>query len=258
MKNYVVVLAVLASALLNSSANASLSVGDRIRFTDQVGSTGGGEFGVHLKDQVNPFSGNTESAELFRTFCLEKNEFIDFHQNGFIIESISTAAENGGVGGPSPDPISAQTAWLYYNFVKGTLSGYLGNNVASADALQKAIWGFEDELNLSEMAAWSNNPFVLAADAALASVDPLVQANVDAAVASVRVLNIVWASDRHGFDGVYEGPKPGTLTSGDRAQSVLYLDSTAIVPEASTIAVWSILSALGMGLAYCRKANKSA
>lgn len=244
MRNQLSVVAVLIVALLNSVANASLSVGDRIRFTDQTGTTGGGEFGVHLKDHVNPFDGNTESAELFRTFCLEKNEFIDFHKNGFIIESISTAAENGGLGGPQPDPISAETAWLYYNFAKGTLSGYVGD-VASANNLQNAIWGFEDELSLSEMAAWSSNPFVLAAQAAILANGSDVQEAQD----RVRVLNIVWASDRHGFDGVYEGPKPGTLTDGDRAQSVLY-----IVPEASTIAVWTILSAMGIGVVY-RKRN---
>jgi hypothetical protein len=247
MRNQLFIVAVLLSALLSSVASASLSVGDRVRFTDLTGSTGGGEFGVHLKDHANPFAGNTESAELFRTFCLEKNEYIDFHKNGFIVESISTAAENGGLGGPQPDPISAETAWLYYNFARGSLSGYLGD-MASADNLQKALWGFEDELNVAEMAAWSNNPFVLAAQAAILANGSDVQEAVD----RVRVLNIVWASDRHGFDGVYEGPKPGTLTSGDRAQSVLY-----IIPEASTIAVWSILSAMGVGVAYRKRSRES-
>jgi hypothetical protein len=244
MRNQSIILALLVAALLSSAAEASLSVGDRIRFSDGVGSTGGGEFGVYLKDQVNPFAGNTESAELFRTFCLEKNEFIDFHQNGFIIESITGSAENGGIGGPQPDPLSAQTAWLYYNFAQGTLTGYLGDTL-SADNLQKAIWGLEEEIALDP-----NNVFVQAANAAIASLDPLVQANVAAAVASVRVLNIVWASDRGSFDGVYEGPTPGTLTAGDRAQSMLY-----IIPEASTIAVWTVLSTLGMGLAYLRRSS---
>lgn len=239
MRMLVVGLAVLTVACLLSRAEASLGVGDRIRFTDQVGSTGGGEFGVHRKDQANPFAGNTESAELFRTFCLERNEFIDFHKNGFIIESISQAAEDGGVGGPAPDPISAETAWLFYNFTLGTLSGYLGD-VTSANNLQNAIWGFEEEIALNLA-----NPFVIAANAASA-------ADKAAALARTFVLNILWASDRGNFDGVYEGPTPGTLTPGDRAQSMLY-----VIPEASTIAVWSVLSMVGIGVAYRNRAKQA-
>ena len=119
MRSLVAILSVLTAVCLTSTSEASLSAGDRIRFTDLVGTTGGGEFGVHLKDHANPFSGNTESAELFRTFCLEKNEFLDFHPNGFIIDSISKEAVAGGAGGPNPDPISPETAWLYYNFTLG-------------------------------------------------------------------------------------------------------------------------------------------
>ena len=235
IQSLVFVLLVVLSA---APVDAALQVGDRIRFTDQVGTTGGGEFGVHQKNNVNPFSGNTESAELFRTFCIEKNEFIDFNTNGFIIESISQQAVGGGVGGGNPDPISSETAWLYNSFALGTLAGYLGN-VASANNLQNAIWGFENEI--AQNASWSSNPFVIAANAA----SPAAKA---AALARTFVLNTLWATDRGSYDGVYEGPAPGTLTSGDRAQSMLY-----VIPEASTIAVWSVLSVLGTGVAYRKK-----
>lgn len=240
MRRLIALLAIVAVACLTSPAEASLSVGDRIRFTDQVGTTGGGEFGVHLKDHANPFDGNGESGELFRTFCLERNEFLDFHPNGFLIDSISKEAVAGGAGGPNPDPISPETAWLFYNFTLGTLSGYLGD-VASANDLQNAIWGYEEEI--AQDAAWSSNAFVIAANAAA-------EADKAAALARTFVLNIVWASDRHGFDGVYEGPKPGTLTPGDRAQSVLYVN---VIPEASTLAVWSILATMGLCIGYRKR-----
>src|SRR5690606_12853492 len=118
MRASVLSLVALIAVFTGSVAEASLQVGDRIRFTDKEGTQNGGEFGVHLKDSPNPYmGGNGESAELFRTFCLERNEYLDFSSSGFVIDSISKEAVNGGTGGPNPDPISAETAWLYYNFV---------------------------------------------------------------------------------------------------------------------------------------------
>ena len=244
MKNLQVINICLIALVMSaaSTVEASLQVGNRIRFTDQVGTTGGGEFGIHLKNNANPYAGNGESAELFQTFCLERNEFIDFHSNGFVIDSISKEAFNGGVGGPNPDPISAETAWMFFSFTKGTLSGYLGDTT-SANNLQNAIWGLENEI--AQDAAWSSNPFVIAALAANAG-------EKATALAQTFVLNILWASDRHNFDGVYEGPTPGTLTGGDRAQSMLY-----VVPEASTVAVWSVLSLIGVIAGYQRRVKSA-
>ena len=251
MKNlqFIIVICSIAFGVsVSSTVEASVQVGDRIRFTNRVGSTAGGEFGVHRKDNANPFSPGGESAELFRTFCLERNEFIDFNAvdpSGFIIDSISKEAVNGGVGGPNPDPISSGTAWLFYNFTIGTLddliAGYSYNDTASANALQEAIWFAEEELT------------VLPAGLATTLYNTASAANATVALARTFVLNIVWAADRGtAFDGVYEGPSPGSMTDGDPAQSMLY-----VVPEASTVAVWSILSLMGVIAAYQNRAKSA-
>lgn len=234
------VLSVLFGACLSSWANASLGVGDRIRFTDQVGSTGGGEFGVHKKNDPNPFGGTGQSTELFRTFCLEKNEFIDFDHRGFIITSITQDAARGGNGGGNPDPIDPATAWLFYNFTIGTLDtlvpGYSYNDTDSANALQNAIWYRENEItSLPTGLATTLYNISGAADATVAA-------------ANTFVLNIVWSTDRHGFQGLYDNVMGPPQTNATPAQSMLY-----VIPEASTVAVWSILSILGLGVAYRKK-----
>jgi len=121
----------------------NIYIGQEIKFADGPGTTNGGEFKVY------PLA---STAELFRSFCLETNEYLNFSST-FIVKDISTEARNGGSGGGSPDPISAYTAYLYHNFYWETLDGYaytaattqFANRDASADALQKAIWYFEQE-----------------------------------------------------------------------------------------------------------------
>jgi hypothetical protein len=125
----------------------AISVGDTVKFTDLPGNTGGGEF--KLTDVNNP-------SEWIITFCLQKTEYMNFTSN-FIVGSINTFTltdpdDRGGVDGK--DPISSQTAWLYTQFTDGVLSKYdyanVGNTTfasreASANALQHAFWGFENE-----------------------------------------------------------------------------------------------------------------
>lgn len=203
---------------LPSFTQASLQVGDTIRFFNGPGSLGG-EFGVAKLPDAN--------TKLFITFCLERNEFIDFHRKGFVIDSITQAAEAGGVAGGSPDPISAETAWLYYSFVTGTLLHYDGS-ATRANMLQHAIWRLEDETyNVGQ-----SMEYYALAEAA--------DANEKAeALERVRVLNISWATDRHDF------------SKGERAQSLLYA-----IPEASTMVVWGVLSQLGLA-AYRRRSQRN-
>ena len=129
-------LALLVAATVNlSNADASvLQVGDHIRFSNLVG-TDAGEFGVAKSDDV--------ASQLFRTFCLERDEFINFTDD-FEVDSIQDDIVGGGQGGGSPDPLDGKTKWLYWNFYNGTLAGYNDDN-NSADGLQNAIWRIEDE-----------------------------------------------------------------------------------------------------------------
>lgn len=119
----------------------SVSPGDTIYFSNETGSTAGGEFGV--------WANSARSDYLFSTFCLETNEYLNF-TDGFYVSAITTAADAGGVSGGHPDPISEETAFLFYNFSMGTLddiSGYTytyGTD-AGANALQQAIWYLEGE-----------------------------------------------------------------------------------------------------------------
>jgi hypothetical protein len=121
-----------------------VTVNQQIGFADGPGTTNGGEFRV--------YDWNSKE-ELFRSFCLETNEYLSYGTK-FIVAGISDSAKNGGSGGPSPDPIDERTAYLYHSFYWGTLPYYSYDNIQnekfasrndSANALQKAIWYFEQE-----------------------------------------------------------------------------------------------------------------
>lgn len=77
----------------------------------------------------------------FRTFCLELNEYLTL--GGTYNYSIGPDVEGGGVGGPSPDPISAATAWLYVQY-RGLSESAQQSEGAS---YQEAIWYLEEELD---------------------------------------------------------------------------------------------------------------
>ncbi len=100
------------------------------------GLNGGGEFNWQAQDD----------GYTFASFCLERNEYIS-PGGSYNIDSITSGAMNGGVGGPNPDPISDQTAWLFWNFSRGTLDGYDGTSIVQA-ALQNLIWFFEEEITM--------------------------------------------------------------------------------------------------------------
>ena len=123
----------------------------------------GGEFtllasGPTLTGLVSLYLSGTTSDILqsgtFQSICLEQQEYIAL--NTIYNVSLSDRAVWGGVG-PGGDPISQGTAYLYYQFATGTLPGYdysLPGRLASAAALQNAIWYLEGEIGPV------SNPFV--------------------------------------------------------------------------------------------------
>jgi hypothetical protein len=117
-----------------------VTLNQHIGFADGPGTTNGGEFRV--------YDWNSKE-ELFRSFCLETNEYLSYGTE-FIVAGISEYATNGGAGGPSPkDPIDEKTAYLYLHFYWGTLEGYRysgPDRAADANDLQRAIWSFEQEI----------------------------------------------------------------------------------------------------------------
>jgi hypothetical protein len=213
---------VAALTLSASESWAGISVGDSIRFMNREGSTGGGEFGLAELPNAN--------TELFRTFCLQVHEYLDFDPAGFKVIDISDHAQ-----GPSGnDPLDARTAYLYTHFRNGTLSGYdytpsSSGHVASADALQRAFWAIEGETGpaTGQALAWIN-------EAAAA-----ISGGAWSGIGNVRVLSIAWRTNRSGFH------------VGDPGQDVLTL-----VPEPASFAVWSVLGVAGL-VAWGRKRRKA-
>lgn len=221
MKKYSMLIAASLMVLFSAMPSAfatPVNVGDLVQFDPgNVQAAGGGEFLVN--DESNIF--------LFGTFCLEKDEFIDY-TNKFAVHDISFNAIDGGVGGPSPDPISDATAWLYLQYVNG---GY-GSIVVDGDTydeanIQEAIWLLEEETNSA--AAKSMTLKGLAEIKSAGFVNNI-----------VRVMNLKWTVNS-GTPGT-----PSYRAIGDLAQSML------LVPEPSTM-LFLGLGMVGLGFLTRRK-----
>ena len=180
-----------------------VNVGDMITLTDSYGSTRGGEFTV------------TGLGYTFQTFCVEVAEFLAFGIP-FEVVGINSAAVWGGVG-PGGDPLGFGTAYLFSKFDAGVLSLYDyvpgAGRVASANALQNAIWKLEDE-------GGPGNAYYEGLAAGSGWVD----------IGNVRVLNLEWTVNS------------GSHYIGERAQDIL-----VTVPEPGILILLGIaLSAVGL------------
>ncbi len=153
MKRYLGVLLMITLALFLFSQNAlsyPVSVGQLIKFQNGVGSTAGGEFKV--MGALDP--DGIYDDFLVSSFCLETDEFLNF-SNTFEVYSITNYADGGGSGGPSPDPLSDQSAWIYWSWYTGGLS-YITDPVQRADDTQQAIWTYEQENFSANNSTWQD------------------------------------------------------------------------------------------------------
>ena len=158
--------------------------GDIVTLTDGPGNTGGGEFNMFVNG----------SAQSFITFCLQRTQYIGFNQP-FRVGSVTDYADDAG----GNDPISSQTAWLYTQARNGTLAGYSHTQTA-ANALQNAIWHFENEITLSSSQI-QGNAFIQAANASNFS-----------GIGNVRVANLFYLTGQQAQDQlILQVPGPAAL-----------------------------------------------
>lgn len=148
MNRFATLLAIAGTLLLLATGSAfafPVSAGDTIYFTGSTGTIHGGEFAISLSDGGD---------KLFGTFCLEKNEYMNYDVP-FTVTGISDSAKSGGISGQETsgeDPISEATKWLYWHFVfKADVDSISDYNDADqptkSNALQLAFWFLENEIN---------------------------------------------------------------------------------------------------------------
>jgi len=190
-----------------------------LKMYNSYGTTGGGEF------RIEPIDGWTftpaslgEVPSLFESFCVEKTEFASFDYTFYAV--LNTGAVEGSVGGF--DPLDSMTAYLYDQFISRSLTGYVYDKVggtwdariASANALQKAIWYIEDEISILPSEA---TDFYNAAWDAVHGSSPTWQG-----LGNIRVLNLY----------------------GDREHTQLRQDQLVKIPAPSAF----VLAGIGIGL----------
>ena len=192
---------------------------DQITITRVSGyfSGSGGEFTItpigwspawnaYVEDVTKNVSTTTNT---FQTFCVERYEYVNVDSNYHV--TFSDNAIRGGVG-PNGDPLSVGAAWLYYEFAKGTLSGYnygtASDRDASAGQLQEVIWWLEDEAGTPG----DSNPFYNAVIAKFGNVTNAQADNFSGGVRQypVMVMNL-WGSAEPHQDQLVVVPEPGTL-----------------------------------------------
>jgi hypothetical protein len=201
----IMVASFLCFSFLTTAHAYPVSIGQEIKFENGPGNTNGGEFRVY------DYSDSNSTIELFRSFCLETNEYISYGTK-FIVGDISTEARSGGSGGGSggpnsADPLDARTAYLYHHFYWGDLTEYDyngANRAASADALQKAIWHFEQEVGFAGVV----NFYTTLAQNAVDRLD----GQRWTGLGDVRVINLVDASGNKKQDQLTVAPVPEPAT----------------------------------------------
>lgn len=106
-----------------ASVQASVKVGDLVKFTNSHGSPGG----AFLVDNLN-----VTGAPDFTTFCAEITEYINF-SNTYIVTALGQTNSSGKT-------LGSYAAWLFNSFLDGALNGFDPLSASDNNALQLAIW----------------------------------------------------------------------------------------------------------------------
>ena len=147
----------------------------------------GGEFTLRPNADLQTLTGQTGP---FESFCLERTEFVtpDTTYDVQLNTEVMLGGRNDGDPGPGGgDPLDARTAYLYSQFLAGTLTGYnyapgVGRS-NSARALQDVIWYLENEAARTWGASSLQDAFCTAAQDAVTS-------GVWTGLGNIRVLNL--------------------------------------------------------------------
>lgn len=191
-----------------------------ITLSDSHGTTGGGEFLATASGFGFVPMSLGQNPPGFEIFCVERNEYINFHDTFYV--DINDEAIKGGFGGGNPDPLDAKTAFLYNEFITGQLSGSgwaydYGSGTArvrSANALQAVIWLIEDEISSLGVVLGSSAELDLAADFLSHAAENVPSGSTD--IGNIRVMNLYEDANRtmHAQDQLVAIPAPGGLLLG--------------------------------------------
>lgn len=181
--------------------------------SDRDQTYGGGAFKATIQSGLANIV--PQSPGSFLTFCLELSENLTLGNT--YNANINDKAIQGSVG-PSGDPISWGTAWLYSQFRAGSLGGTAALN----KQLQEAIWWLEEETGSGANQPVLNSFVTDARDAYntlyATSISALDLRDVDADGAfGVVVLNLYNASDARRQDVLAIVPEPSTYIAGGLA-----------------------------------------
>jgi len=225
----------------------------------------GGEFRVTALGNAAP--------EVFKTFCLEYNENVTL--GGDYVATLEAGAILGGTDSGLPlndgiDYLSNATQWFYHQYRTNQLSGFGDFHYDDgpwADALQLMFWRLEEEVG----PGWTVGGEELGNDYVRGLADQLwnaYQNNRDTidkyADSHVQVINL-WTLNIADNGGPL-GPNTNNYGKLDtdsafrlsltpyKAQSQLYYDGAAVVPEPSALAIWA--AGLTLGSIWCARRRR--
>lgn len=228
-------LATLSLASVAAVAQSISAATVKLSNSQISGSSGGPFTATVVSGPIGIYATNAT----FNTFCLEHGENFSPNQTYWAVVSDRAVFGANGTNGSGFDLLNPQTAYLYTNYMKGTMTSVVASWTGSdgdKKALQDAIWQQEGEtganINTSGATAGLRNLLQTAANAAVAG-------SWGNTIGNVRVLQL-WTSQ-------------GTAgTQAGKAQDQLVLVPT---PQAS-LAGMSLLGVMGvLGIIKRRRRN---
>lgn len=217
-----IVFALIACSLVAGRLFAGPTTVKLYNNTSEFSYEDGGEFNAVTDwDPTSLYDSKALYGLGFQTFCIEYEEHF-YLDRSYDVE-ISSRAMYGGQP-PDGDPISKGTAWLYYNFAKGTLDYYeytFGpDRVNDAGQLQAAFWSLEEESIPSEwgQSSWwdaATNKYLVMVSNEFDSGIGLTNAMSDYQGSSVAVMNLTYRGELAQDQLILvPAPAPGAILLG--------------------------------------------